>query len=284
MWAIIPSQSQGKFTDTIRVGIQGRLEFAIVPDIIAADAFDEAVKGVDAIINAASPTHLEAVDPDGQVISAGGGTFSILNSHLDKPCNIHIVRKGREAGQYDKYHASKDIAAKVESTILLLFLRKHTYSHAINAASWSFVFDHKSDITWDLSVVCPIYVFGPVLREVNSPADLNSSSAMFYDALVAKDNKATLEDLAPINIDCDWVDVHDVALCYVRALEVPEAGGERFILTSRYSSGRIGLMNELKNQIPGFNGPARRMFNIEFQDMLTTTKDTLEDYKARGRM
>ena len=53
---------------------------------------------------------------------------------------------------------------------------------------------------------------------------------MFYDALVAKDKKSTIEGLAPIN--CDWVDVRDVALGHVRTLEVPEAGGERFILSS----------------------------------------------------
>ncbi|KAL5532146.1 hypothetical protein ACEPAF_5710 [Sanghuangporus sanghuang] len=43
---------------------QERLEFVIVPDIIAPGAFDGAIKGVDAIIHAASPTHLEADDSD----------------------------------------------------------------------------------------------------------------------------------------------------------------------------------------------------------------------------
>ncbi|KAL5532145.1 hypothetical protein ACEPAF_5709 [Sanghuangporus sanghuang] len=105
-------------------------------------------------------------------------------SNFNDESIAEVREKGHETGQYDKYYASKAMAEKT---------------------AWSFVSDHKSDITWDLSVVCPIYVFGPVLQEANSPADLNSSSAMFYDALVAKNKKATLEDLARIN--CDWVDV-----------------------------------------------------------------------------
>ena len=46
---------------------QVKLDFAIVPDIITPGAFDEAVKDIDAIIHAASPTHLEADDPDGTI-------------------------------------------------------------------------------------------------------------------------------------------------------------------------------------------------------------------------
>lgn len=84
---------------------QDKLEFAIVPDIITPGAFDEAVKGVDAIIHAASPTHLEADDPDGtmnpqslmnaepiysqrivseQIIPAREGTLNILKSALSQ--------------------------------------------------------------------------------------------------------------------------------------------------------------------------------------------------------
>ena len=43
----------------------GKLEFVVVPDMVAPGAFDNAVKGVDAIIHTASPVHFDADDPNG---------------------------------------------------------------------------------------------------------------------------------------------------------------------------------------------------------------------------
>lgn len=47
---------------------EGRLEFAIVSDITQPGAFDEAVKGVDAVAHMASPFHFQADDPNGESI------------------------------------------------------------------------------------------------------------------------------------------------------------------------------------------------------------------------
>ena len=44
----------------------GRLEFCVVDDLTAPGAFDDAVKGVDAIYHVASPVHLNADDPEGK--------------------------------------------------------------------------------------------------------------------------------------------------------------------------------------------------------------------------
>lgn len=44
----------------------GRLEYCTVPDFLAPGAFDEAVKGVDAIIHTATPVTLKADDPEGK--------------------------------------------------------------------------------------------------------------------------------------------------------------------------------------------------------------------------
>ena len=44
----------------------GKLEIVIVPDITVPGAFDESVKGVDAIEHTASPFHLKGDDPNGK--------------------------------------------------------------------------------------------------------------------------------------------------------------------------------------------------------------------------
>ena len=46
----------------------GRLEFVEVPDFLVPDAFDEAVKGVDAIAHVATPLHANAIDPWGEFV------------------------------------------------------------------------------------------------------------------------------------------------------------------------------------------------------------------------
>ena len=45
---------------------KGLLEVVVVPDITVSGAFDEAVKGVDAIEHTASPFHFKADDPSGE--------------------------------------------------------------------------------------------------------------------------------------------------------------------------------------------------------------------------
>lgn len=96
------------------------------------------------------------------------------------------------------------------------------------SAAWDFVAKNASSLAWDLVTLCPPFVFGPILNDVPSPANLGTSMSMFYEALLSKTKSP--EELA--STSGGWVDVRDVADGHVRALEVPEAGGQRFILSS----------------------------------------------------
>lgn len=51
--------------------LNGKFELVIVPDITAYGAFDDAVKGVDAIEHTASPFHFKADDPAGMCVGSG---------------------------------------------------------------------------------------------------------------------------------------------------------------------------------------------------------------------
>lgn len=94
-------------------------------------------------------------------------------------------------------------------------------------AAWEFVSKNASSLSWDLATLCPPFVFGPNINEISSVADLGTSQALFYEALLSKTKSP--EDLK--GVAGGWVDVRDVALGHARALEVPEAGGQRFILS-----------------------------------------------------
>ena len=71
-------------------------------------------------------------------------------------------------------------------------------------------------------------VFGPILHEIPSPSELNTSSKDWFDAVVK--HTKTPEQLAAFQ--GSWVDVRDISLAHVKAIEVPEAGGNRFIISS----------------------------------------------------
>ncbi|KAG1876139.1 hypothetical protein C8R48DRAFT_669334 [Suillus tomentosus] len=144
-------------------------EVVVVEDITKEGAFDEAVKGVDAIEHTASPFHMNAYDPDELIIPAVNGTVGMLKSALkygqsvkrivitssgaavlrdtttpstfselnwNEQC-LEIVReKGREAPNMMKYRASKTLAEK---------------------AAWEFWNKHKANVGWDLTVLNPPY-------------------------------------------------------------------------------------------------------------------------------
>ena len=90
-------------------------------------------------------------------------------------------------------------------------------------AAWKFVEDHKTEINWDLAFINPSVTFGPILGEATSPDKLGTSAAILYQVLMQ--NK--LPALGYTHLW--WADVRDVALAHVRALEVPEAGGQYFV-------------------------------------------------------
>jgi nucleoside-diphosphate-sugar epimerase len=69
----------------------------------------------------------------------------------------------------------------------------------------------------------------PTIHDVEGPDSLNSSSILFYNAVV-KNNFFGADLLtSPSHA---WVDVRDVAAAHIRALETPSAAGERIIVSA----------------------------------------------------
>ena len=67
-----------------------------------------------------------------------------------------------------------------------------------------------------------------MLHEISSPEGLNTSNHIFYESVLS--GKKRPEELEAFQ--GEWVDVRDVSYAHVRAIEVPEAGGNRFITSS----------------------------------------------------
>ncbi|KAF7966124.1 hypothetical protein HWV62_39968 [Athelia sp. TMB] len=204
----VRSESKGGHLKEIFKEYGDKLEVIVVHDITADGAFDEAVKGVDAIEHTASPFHMNAQDP--QVVTSSCAAvyadYPDARVSSEKDWNEQAIedvqQKGRDANPENKYRASKTLAEK---------------------AAWAFV--KEKPVDWDLVVLNPPYVFGPPIHEVSSISALNTSSSIWYQTVLT--STSPTDDFKTGNC---WVDVRDLALGHLRALEKAEAGGERIVL------------------------------------------------------
>ncbi|KAJ7209032.1 hypothetical protein C8J57DRAFT_1201092 [Mycena rebaudengoi] len=282
-----------------------KLELVVVPDIIQDCAFDEAVKGVDAIEHMASPVHLNAENPDEIILPTVKGTLSMLNSALkhgkyvkrvvltsstaavlqdeSEPKTFseldwnehvlqHVAEKGSTASGHAKYRAAKVLGER---------------------AAWEFVEKHKDRLGWDLVVLNPPYVFGPTIHAVSSPEALNLSTREFYKIFTQPSTPATLQAG-----NC-WVDVRDLARAQVLALVTASAGGERIIISagpwvwqdwldaapdsSKYQKGTSGAGKDALYKIQFDASKSARLLGMTaYRNKEETARDTTADWEVRG--
>jgi nucleoside-diphosphate-sugar epimerase len=300
------------------LGFGDKFEYVLVPDITQEGAFDEAVKGVDAIIHTASPVQLSAeADPEEIIQPAVRGTLSILNSALkhgnssvrrlvftsstaavvevlpepktftEKDWNDQAIRESKEQGRnappMSKYRASKVLAERT---------------------AWKFVGDNKDTLNWDLVVFNPPFVFGPVTHHVPDLSALNVSAAIMYDTLVRSSGGKYSHDLNTGNC---WIDVRDLSEIHALALEKEGVSNERILVTAgpylwqewvdiansiapKYLPSHQSLPKgvpipadtKVVYRINYDTSKANRLLGIKYRSREECLKDTFGDYEAHG--
>ncbi|KAI9059939.1 NAD-P-binding protein [Trametes sanguinea] len=233
----VRSRAKAEHLENIFSSYGDKFEYVVVPDMTKDDAFDEAVRGVDAIVHTATPTVLTAEDPAELIDPAVQGTVGLMRSastqasvkrviYLSSCATIiarnvegpqvydetswnnddvrEVEEKGRDASQLAKYRASKIFAEK---------------------SAWEFYETNMGTLSWDLVVVNPPWVFGPAIRQVGkSPLEgLNASNQVLFGAL--------LQGSFSIPPHC-WVDVRDLAHALVLSVTTPAASGQRLIVSA----------------------------------------------------
>ncbi|TIB82311.1 NAD(P)-binding protein [Wallemia mellicola] len=212
-----------------------RFNFIVVPDSVVDGAFDDAVQGMDGVIHTASPFHFNASHPDDLILPAVNGTLNLLkaaheygNNTLKRvvitssiaaifePTTEEVVfteeswnefsirqvnEKQDKATPADIYRASKSLAEK---------------------AAWEYVALAKT--SFDIATVNPAVIFGPPKQQISSTDQLNTSTAMFYNFLIGKQQS--------LGAAGNFVDVRDVAKTHLLALMKEVAGGQRFLSNS----------------------------------------------------
>jgi len=287
-----------------------KLDFRIVPDIAVAGAFDEAVKipGLEAVIHTASPFHFNVTDTKKDLLDpAIIGTTGVLAAiKKNAPSVKHVVitssfaaivdgAKGLRPGH--KY-SEKDWNPITEEQALENPSNGYRASKTFaERAAWDFVEKEKPNFT--LSTMNPPLVLGPIVHYLNSLDALNTSNQRIRDLVQGK-NKEQIPETGTFL----WIDVRDIALAHVKAIELPEAAGKRFFVTNGYFSNReladIIRKNfpEYEKELPGKevkgggypegglfgfdNSRTTEILGIKFRGLEESTVDTVKSLKAVG--
>ncbi|KAI5293817.1 hypothetical protein KEM52_005169 [Ascosphaera acerosa] len=223
---------------------EDRLSFAIVPDIAQLDAFDEAIKSdppFEAVIHTASPFHFNAQDVQKDLLDpAVNGTLGILQSIKKSAPTV------KKVVITSSFAAIMNMTKKIPYTFSEADWNPVTLEQAIadpttgyvaskafaEKAAWKFVEEEKPNFA--LATICPPMVYGPIVSYLNSLSSLNTSNQMAGNiAAGAFAGKRLPPTAFPV-----WVDVRDVALAHVLAMEKKEASGKRFFTINGLASNK----------------------------------------------
>ncbi|KAF2724988.1 NAD(P)-binding protein [Polychaeton citri CBS 116435] len=222
-----------------------KLDFALVEDIAQPGAFDEAVKSdppFEAVIHTASPFHFNVKDVQKELLDpAIVGTTGVLKSiKKSAPTVKHVVITSSFASIIDASKGSWPEHTYTESD-----WNPITHEQAIESpqngyrasktfaerAAWDFIETEKPGFA--LSTMCPPLVLGPIIHNLQTLDNLNTSNERIRDIIQGK----MKDEVAPTGTFI-WVDVRDLALSHVLAIEKPEAANKRFFITSGHFSNR----------------------------------------------
>ncbi|KAH8781987.1 putative NADPH-dependent methylglyoxal reductase GRP2 [Hyaloscypha finlandica] len=224
---------------------ESKLDFVIVEDIAKEGAFDEAVKveGLEAVLHTASPFHFNVTDTQKDLIDpAVIGTTGILKA-IKK--NAPSVKRVVITSSFASILTASKGPSWPEHTYSELDWNPVTMEEAVQnpangyrtsktfaeKAAWEFVKNEKPNFT--ISTMCPPLVFGPIVHYLNSLDALNTSNQRVRNFITGQ-----VREEIPDTGTFIWVDVRDLALAHVKAIEVPEAADKRFFITAGYFSNK----------------------------------------------
>lgn len=207
----------------------------VVCNINDLEKLKQAVTGCQGVIHLASPFTFKVDDYKEELMKpAVEGTTTILKACLHSEVK-RIVITSSFAAIYDAAKGLQPHKVYTEKEFSPL-----TYEDGVNAkdpgtayrasksvaekAAWDFI--KEQDPNFDISVICPSMVFGPLYSTtlLNSLNDLNSSNAVIWGLVNASEIPPTK---APL-----FVDVRDVSDAHINALVNEKASNSRYLVSA----------------------------------------------------
>ncbi|XP_013587275.1 PREDICTED: cinnamoyl-CoA reductase 1-like isoform X1 [Brassica oleracea var. oleracea] len=199
-------------------------------DLLEDCSFEQAIEGCDAVFHTASPVKFIVTDPQTELIDpAVKGTFNVLNTCKKTSSVKRVIVTSSTAAvlvRQPPLEPNDVVDETFFSDSNVCMERKLWYPLSKTLAenvAWQFAKDNRMDMV----VINPGFIIGPLLQPT-----LNFSVEIIVDIVKGKN---------PFNCRYySFVDVRDVALAHVKALESPSANG-RYII-----SGQSVTINHIK--------------------------------------
>ncbi|KAF2453386.1 hypothetical protein BDY21DRAFT_382259 [Lineolata rhizophorae] len=290
-----------------------KLSFAIVPDIAVEGAFDDAVKSdppFEAVLHTASPFHYNVTDIQKDLLDpALIGTTSILKAiKKSAPSVKRVVVTSSFAAVFDPAkgdnpgypYSEADWSPLTHEQALENMVAGYRYSKtSAERAAWDFVEKEKPNFT--LSTICPPLVLGPTAPWLASLDNINTSNARVRDAILGKFKENG--EIPPSGVYL-WIDVRDLAIAHVKAMDVPDAAGKRFFTTAGYFSNKE-IVELIRKNFPEYadklpppdvkggdyppggvykydNSRSKEVLGLEFMSLEKSVVDLVNSLKAVG--
>ncbi|KIW96741.1 uncharacterized protein Z519_02132 [Cladophialophora bantiana CBS 173.52] len=218
-------------------GYESQYEHVEVKDIVGSGVFDEAVKGVHAILHTASPVDFTLRTVDEFFGPAIGGNLSILESAKTAagPQLRAFVVTSSIAAIMDRWRQAPDHAYSEadwnetgESVARREFTAPVAYGASKAAAEravWKWV--EANQPSFAVAAVNPAVVTGPPVSWPATPDKLNTTLLPIWN--IYSGNKV----MPPQIGSAGYIDVRDVARMHIWAMEHPEqSNGERYLMSN----------------------------------------------------
>ncbi len=229
-------------------------------DLLIENSFDEAAKDCDFAIHSASPFILNVKNPQKNLIEpALKGTQNVLSS-INKVTSIKkVVLTSSIAaihGDNKDMHELKIKAFNEDYFNQTSSIKHQPYHYSKLLAEKEAWKIYKAQSNWELAVINPSFVMGPVLSKTSK-----SESITFIKNLIGGKYRLGVPDLF-----FNFVDVRDVAKAHILAMENNAAKG-RFIIANgtkniRELAEMIKKMYPKKYKLPLINAPKILMYFV----------------------
>ncbi|KAK1770069.1 NAD dependent epimerase dehydratase [Phialemonium atrogriseum] len=258
-------RSQEKAEDVIRAHPEwkGKINFALVADFTSAKPFDHLFHSAKVpfnfVIHTASPVHFQVSDIRKDMIEPAeqgtkeifrsaqhyggaelkrfvllGSAVSVLNSFED------MTKEGRPYTEKDWNQVTAEQAIERNDNVLGYNVSKIR----AEAAAWEFMKANRP--SFDLVVINPDIIIGPMIHPVSGPKSINETN-QFAIASFIDGTHPTIEGVTfPFY---HFVDVRDVARSHVDALTNPAAVGQRILLIAGLISPQL-VVNAIREHFP----------------------------------
>jgi len=185
-----------------------------------------AVKGCEYVLHIASPVPAGVPkNPDEVIRPAVDGTVNVLSACSESESVKRVVVTSSLASvscgfighpqRQDHTYTEEDWSPP---EVCPPYERSKTLAEK---AAWDFVKDLPEEKRFELSVICPGAVIGPILNKTSA-----GTSVGYIKAMLAGEVPGCIDLAVPI------VDVRDVAQAHIVAMEKPECNGKRHLLVS----------------------------------------------------